>query len=142
MEEVQKIIYKTFDGQIFEDKTVAEKHELALKKEAENTTYWRLSYKPDLTEGRGYYGTFHIKIVGFSKTNHKMYLEDWCYEKLGRRVALIMGCAPIENWNIYESTIEKFTACVGGSVGDYAYSASQRVLKPAESMRHLIEESL
>lgn len=121
VETITKEIYKTEDGKVFESKEDVEAHENKLKEEESKTSYWKISYKPDLTEGRGYYGGVYVKIVGGTQIYHNLYLETYCFEKIGGKVALVQGCSVTPNWSIREIDRNSFNQKCEHSVGDYYY---------------------
>ena len=121
MQTITKEIYKTDDGKVFESKKEAENYERKLKEEEAKTSYWKITYKPDLTEGRGYYGGIYVKIVGGKQTYHNLYLETYCFEKIGGKVALVQGCSAMPNWSIREINVDSFNQKRKHSVGDYSY---------------------
>lgn len=100
------------------------------KREEEKTvTYWRIINEPDLTEGRGHYGSIYVKVKVPQYTDPKLMLEDYCYRTFGRPVAFVQGCAPISNWSIHE--IDRVKWLEGGEirVGDYSYKSAKLELK-------------
>ncbi len=125
MEKITKEVWKTVDGEIFEKESDATEHENKLAKEAALTSYWYLRHNPDLTGGTGYYGGVYIKIVGGDKSLHEIYLEDWCHDNIGRKVAMVMGGVPIPSWETLPAKIEDFKNCNPRSVGYYSYEAQQ-----------------
>lgn len=135
-----KPMFLADDGKIFEKQIDCENYEKTLAKEAEKTTYWRVLFKPDLNEGRGYYGLKLIRCYGTDYKNQaKDLMEDWCYRTIGRPVAYVQGCSPMRNWCLMEIDREKFsdrTSCC--SVGDYSYQAEFVYLKVGEREEGLV----
>lgn len=66
--------------------------------------YYKVSYRPDLTEGRGF--KEHGVLTIGARDNHSMFAEHWCFDNFGNRIAFIMGvyndAAITENWRIKE----------------------------------------
>lgn len=117
---VEREIYFTKDGKEFTDKEEAKKHEKLLK----NSSYWIIIYKPDLTEGRGWYGKIYLTVIDGSRN----LIEDWCYENIGKQTEWVMGCSEIQNWRLIESEPSAFINKRKISVGDYSYEWEEKTL--------------
>lgn len=77
--------YKTSDGELFDDKKEAEKHELELQK----IKIYRVNYHPELNEGRGYLDKGYVFI--HANNFHEMFLKDWLHKKFGNPISFVMG---------------------------------------------------
>lgn len=83
-------IYVADDGKEFTTAVECEKYEAMLKEETKTTSYWRVVYKPDLTEGRGFYGLMYVKISKIAPhEDPKVWLMDYCFRTIGRPIAFV-----------------------------------------------------
>lgn len=94
--------YKTSDGELFDDKKEAEKHELELQK----IKIYRVHYHPELNEGRGYLDKGYVFI--HANNFHEMFLKDWLHKKFGNPISFVMGVygsnAIMDTYTWYEVT--------------------------------------
>lgn len=117
-------IYIAEDGTEFFSQTDCEKHEEKLKHEEKTTSYWQIIHKPDLTEGRGYYGLIYAKVRVGEYQDPEMLLQDYCFRTFGRLVAFAQGCSPMSNWWIEKSDFKKYKQGDKIKVGDYSYDST------------------
>lgn len=80
-------VYETGDGEVFTDKTIAEKHEATL----ENLKYFVVMEGNDLTEGRYHLKNRHVLAVN-AKSGHHLFSEFACNLIFGPPVEFVMGC--------------------------------------------------
>lgn len=132
MKKVTEIItaYLADDGTRFLTQQDCEKYE----KELSNATFWRLICAPDLTEGRGHYEMWILKVKADKHLPIKALVEDWCYRVYGRPVAFVMGVAPIISWFVTQVDRDAWNDAGKDrpndyvSVGDYKYRPYQHEL--------------
>ena len=91
-------------------------------------TYYRITYSPDLTEGRGYYKSMIVAVVRMSKKrNLPNELLQYLMNEIGKPIEMVMGVSPIDNWIISEpydfdnlTSLNKFlNEKVVVGIGDY-----------------------
>jgi hypothetical protein len=121
------IQYIADDGTVFNDEAACLTYEIEAAETAKNTTYWYVTFNPDLTEGRGYYGyaAFQLRASYMAKE----FMEDFCFERYGRRVAFVQGASPMPNWYLTKIEKDVFDRPVGGSVGDSKVKGNKYLLK-------------
>jgi hypothetical protein len=142
MKTKKSTIYVAEDGKEFTILRDCELHEAMLKEEEKTTSYWRVVYKPDLTEGRGFYGLMYVKISKIAPhEDPKVWLADYCFRTIGRPIAFIQGCSSINNWEIQQSTRELYLKGGKISVGDYSYDSTSLDLIAGEREVGLIERA-
>lgn len=120
-----KTVYVSNDGNNFESEKECLAYEKQQEEKENNTSYWRVMYKPDLTEGRGYYGLAHLSVEYSGYVNHEILVKDYCFRTLGRILSFVQGVAEMEGWIIKRITKEKFLKDDYTSVGDYKYKAER-----------------
>jgi len=116
---VTKVIAIADDGKEFDSETECIVYEAKQKEILKNTTYWRVVTSPDLTEGRGWYGTWYISIYNDTLSCDEMLLQDWLFRVKGRPIAFVQGVALIANY-IYRKidADEYFNNRTATNVGD------------------------
>lgn len=135
-----KKVYIAEDGTEFNSDSECIAHELKLKEEEKNTSYWKIINQPDLTEGRGWYGLKFVKVKVPDYVSSRNMLEDYCFRTYGRPVAFVQGCAPVSNWEIFLVDREQFLKGGKISVGDYSYEGTFLDLIMGEKEQGLIEK--
>lgn len=125
-----KEVFITDDGREFTDKSAAEKHETEETAKERRRTYWHVSHKPDLTEGRGMYGSLYVRCEEVEPYNAEMLMLDYCFRVLGSPVAFVQGCAPMPNWQLRKIESAAFHAPRDAKVGDYSHKAKSITLRP------------
>ena len=121
-------LFITPDGKEFLSKSKAKSYTDNTLKRKDNIKYFKVTYGPDLTEGRGYH---KLLLVAVERSYaHKLILEEFCEKYIGSRIAWVMGAAPMENWRITESSEESFMSSSKEFVycGDYKYSEKKLFL--------------
>lgn len=97
MQKILTVTYKTIDGKLFDNEEDALKHEKAYQ----NIKAFKIFAYPDLTEGRNG-PTFQGYLLVHAKSDHSLFVEDWCYRKYHNKVSFVMGAfssaAIRENW--------------------------------------------
>lgn len=131
MKTITKTVFVADDGTEFASEKACREHEERVAREEAETSYWRVICKPDLTEGRGYYRSLYLKVVGV-RYEPEAWVEDWCHRTLGRPLAFVQGVAPMRSWSVSEITKESFSEPGGVQVGDYRYEPEILVLTPGE----------
>lgn len=126
MKTLETTVYVADDGKVFSRQDECEKYEKEIERKEKLTTYWRVTHKPDLTEGRGNYGLTMIEVYGDLSYCENVYINDYCYRTFGRPIAFVQGCSPTENWNVLKIDKNLFNSMTNTRVGDYKYDA-QRV---------------
>jgi len=91
--------------------------------------YYTCSYKPDLTEGRGFTQRTHIQIQGRGSWIEEEQLKEYLYKRLGPKVAYVQGVSPTPNWELRESTEALFRQGRGITWGGYDNPATRLVLE-------------
>lgn len=125
MKEVTRKIYEAEDGKVFEDAAACQRYEAEIKEREKRTSYWRVTHKPDLTEGRGYYGCTFLEVYGPEWAQQEL-VEDYCYRTHGRPVAFVQGVSPMRNWSVAKLTREQFLKNEpSGRVGDYEHKGDR-----------------
>ncbi|MGT2429289.1 hypothetical protein ACU4HD_12180 [Cupriavidus basilensis] len=117
MEAINKTIYRADDGQIFETEKACVEHEAKITARAKLTTYWRVSHSPDLTEGRGFQALTLVECYGPEAWNAEMFMQDWCFRKLGRPVDFVQGVAPMPAWRVSAIDAAQFRTGAQSSIG-------------------------
>ena len=138
MRTITQKVYIAEDGKEFTTEFACKAYEAQLKADEKDNTYWKIIYQPDLTEGRGHYGLFFVRVKKCEHIRARVMLEDYCYRILGRPVAFVQGCAAIENWRIFESNREAYVAGGKIKVGDYSYDGERIELALGEKESGLI----
>jgi hypothetical protein len=107
-------------------------YEEQIEKRKKFTTYWNIVFSPDLTEGRGYYGSVHVEFYNeaFYWINSRSWIEDWCFQTYGKRIDYVQGVSPMENWKVYDITREGYLNESFTQVGDYKYPSKRLKLTP------------
>lgn len=94
--------YRTSDGELFNEKKEAEKHELMLQK----IKIYHVYYHPDLNEGKGYLDNGYVFI--HANNYHEKFLKDWLHKEFGNPVSFVMGVygsnAIMDSYTWYEVT--------------------------------------
>ena len=76
--------------------------------------YWKMSHNADTNETGLPMNRTYIKTVwqGFPAQQYAemLILEDFCFERFGKKTAYVQGVAPCENWKIWESNKADFDA--------------------------------
>ena len=136
MEELQTTVYRTLDGREFTNKAEAEKHEAAVAEREEQTTFWHVTHHPDLTEGRGWYGSAVLEVYVATKWWPVLALvEDYCARQFGRRVQFVQGCSAMEGWmltKLDDRAMFDRQAKGAAQVGDYKYPTKTIKLRIGE----------
>jgi len=97
-------------------------------------TYFDVIYKPDLTEGRGYYD--HITLAIASPYCAEQVALHYCFKKIGSPLEFVMGCQAMPNWILKNQgkfktleEIEKFkTQNVNRGIGDYVKWEPRKII--------------
>ena len=140
MKPVTRTVFEAEDGKIFEDAAACETYEAEVKAREKRTTYWRVTHKPDLTEGRGHYGCTFLEVYGPEWSQQDL-VEDFCYRTYGRPVAFVQGVSPMRNWSVFKMTREKFLQEEPTSrVGDFTHMGDRVRLVLAGGEKGLIVE--
>ena len=118
-------IFITSDGTEFLSELEATNYIKNILERKEKIKYFKISYGPDLTEGRGYCKLLLVAIEG--NFNHQLFVEDFCERNIGSRMAWIMGMSPISRWNLTEVDEESFINAkkLYVSCGSYKYYGKQ-----------------
>lgn len=94
--------YRTSDEKVFDDKKMAEMHELELQK----IKVYCVHYRPDLNEGRGHLERGYVFI--HANKYHEKFLKDWLHKKFGNPISFVMGVygsnAIMDSYTWYEVT--------------------------------------
>lgn len=103
-------VYKAEDGSEFATQKKCEEYE---RKTNGKIKYWVVFHNADCTETGVFQNKTYIKTIweGFPAqqgNNELEILEDYCYNKFGKRTAWVQGVAPCENWKIREIKKEVF----------------------------------
>jgi|HigsolmetaAR206D_1030411.scaffolds.fasta_scaffold00003_16 hypothetical protein len=124
MKEVTKTVtvYMVGDKE-FISKNEAEAYEKKLKKRLD-FSYYRVRYKPDLTEGRGYYKAMIVATLG---TRNSVY--QYLVKHVGDPLAFVMGVEPMDNWIVNDKKrfddleeLDRFLSeKVSVGIGDYIH---------------------
>jgi len=115
----------TITKYIADDGTVFDDEEKCLKYESIPKYYFKIICNPDLTEGRGYYGAYTVKVKNKPADMALPYVQDWCFSNLGSPITHIQGVSPIRNWIIYESNKETYEQGFYVTAGDYKYPSKK-----------------
>lgn len=131
MTPVQQTVYRSDDGIDFTNVEACLAHE----KRMVDTKLFCVTHSPDLTEGRGYYGTTYILAEHASLEE----IEDFCYRHFGRKVVYAMGVqsAKMNNWNVTE--VDKKTPKHGSRVGDYENAFDMMTLIWSDSVQGFVD---
>lgn len=97
-----------------------------------NMDYYVIQYKPDLTEGRGYYGKM---VVGVPRTHVSNLIYQFISENIGSPLAMVQGVSPINNWIVskankfkdVKSLIDFLDVGLQTKVGDYSYDNKENI---------------
>jgi len=140
MREVEKKVYQADDGKIFESRQECEKYEADISARAKRTTYWRVTHRPDLTEGRGYYKATLLEVYG-PEYDAGVWVMDWCTRKIGRPLAFAQGVAPMDNWKMKQINREQYLKDGQHTrVGDHTYPATRLRLVKGPREMGLVED--
>lgn len=90
----KKIEVYVVGGKEFLNKEEAKRYEEKLNQKLKYT-YYIVSYKPDLNEGRGYYRKMIVVVDDQFVSNA---LLQFLVTELGRPVEMVYGVDPINNW--------------------------------------------
>lgn len=75
--------------------------------------YWLVAHNADCTETGCPMNNTYIKTIweGFaaqqSESAEHAILEDFCFQRFGKKTVWVQGVAPTENWRIYYSSEDK-----------------------------------
>ena len=126
MKPVQRTVYEAHDGKLFETAAECRKYEELAEQKAKQTTYWAITNRPDLTEGRGWYGLILVECYGPARHDAEGYMLDYCFNNLGRPIAFVQGASPVRNWMLRPIEREYFDRADHSThVGDHAYEAQR-----------------
>lgn len=125
-----KEVFITDDGREFTNRAEAEKHEKAEAAASAHRTYWHIAHNPDLTEGRGMYGSTYVKCEGVAPYNAEMLMQDYCFRTFGSPAAFVQGCALTPNWKLRQIDRDAFLQPRDARVGDYSHKAKTITLRP------------
>lgn len=126
--------FVAFDGEKFLNQADCEKHEAkvqALQKRMAGMQFFVLTYRPDLTEGRGFYGRVHIAIDGYPQGYPvRARVLKAAFLLGGDPIQFVQGAAPMEGWVLTESTAERWArrASDRPKVGDYDHDPEELFL--------------
>lgn len=109
-----------------------EKEELARWKEIR---FFRVIHSPDLTEGRGWGASTYLAVEAGYSAQH--YVELFCEQTFGSRVAFVQGCSPMTSWTIYDVTLKQFIEKLPGTLGDYNRQVDQIFLSNGKPLKDL-----
>lgn len=138
MKRVNRTVYEADDGKVFEDEVSCTTYEAQIREREKRTTYWRVTHKPDLTEGRGHYGCTFLEVYGPEWAQQDL-VEDYCFRTYGRPVAFVMGVSPMRNWYLGKLTRDQFIKEMPeGRVGDYSHKGERVQLVMGEGEKGLI----
>ena len=112
-----KQVYISDDGKTFPTEAECVAHEKVIADHRKNTTYWVVRANADTTEGRGHNTLYLIEAYTPGWIEPRVWMEDWCYRNLGRKVDFVMGVSPIESWILYESDAKRYMSDLGASIG-------------------------
>ncbi|CUJ01638.1 hypothetical protein [Achromobacter aegrifaciens] len=139
MKPINKLIYQADDGKIFQTAGECEKYEADIAARAKRTSYWRVSHNPDLTEGRGMYGSISLEVYG-PDYSADLWVRDWCFRTFGRPIAFVQGVSPMSNWTATQIDREAFMRGGEGRVGDSRTPGTRKRLVCGPRETGLIEE--
>ena len=105
-----EIIYKSKDGKTFKTEEECKKHD---EKYHKLVKYWRIDHTADENETgmcihRTYIKTIWEGFPAHQGENEYLILQDYCFNKFGKKTAWVQGVAPCSNWGIYKITKEDF----------------------------------
>ena len=139
MKEENRRVFVADDGAVFDTQAGCEAYEKEIADRKKRTTYWRVTHKPDLTEGRGYYGVLYLEVYG-PMYGAEAWVRDWCHRELGRPLEFVQGCSPMENWILRNIDRDQFFKPFGSKVGDYEYKPASMRLVVGPKSTGLIQE--
>ena len=137
MDIVTKPVYVAEDGKEFFTEAECKNYEA----EQANTQYWIVTFNPDLTEGRGYYGQalFSFMYHGYIAEDHML---DFCYKTYGKKVDFVQGASETQNWMIKKIDRLAFNAEHTAYVGDSRMKAKKYKLRFGADHRLEIAEEI
>lgn len=138
MIEEKVTVYRAEDGTIFEEKKDCEKYEADIKAREKKTSYWSVSCKPDLTEGRGLNSLMLLEVYG-PEYDADLWVKDYCYRNLGRPIAFVQGVSATPNWTVSKITREIFLKKCETKCGDFKYNHSIHKLVKGKREEGLVE---
>lgn len=126
------ITYIATDGKEFLTENECKIYEETVVKVKSQVKYYHSICSPDLTEGRGYYGSIYFAVYDPSYCPFERALK-YMIDKYGSPIAYVQGCSPMRAWSVPKECSEKdFIAKNGTRVGDYDYKAEQIFISQTE----------
>ena len=118
------------DGKEFNTPAECEKYEEEISKFGK---YWVVYHNADTTETGLCQNRTYIKTIweGFPAQqgeNETQILEDFCYDKFGKRTAWVQGVAPCENWILHQINQHEFENPVPVRWGGYDTKTEMLIL--------------
>lgn len=96
MKSVTKQFFESFDGKLFEDEALCKLHEDKIRDVMLNTHFFCVTHSPDLTEGRGYYGTDIIAIYSkYAKSAEEYVFAHYLKKNNGHLHSFVQGVQPM-----------------------------------------------
>lgn len=136
-----KEIYIAEDGTVFQSKSECLKYEADIEKQQKVTTYWRIAYNPDLTEGRGWSGVMYVECVG-PEYDAELWMRDWCHRTIGRPLAFVQGCVAMDNWRLIPVTRQEFMKPKPIGIGDSLFKPETKRLVVGPKEEGLVDPGL
>ena len=133
-----RTIYIANDGTVFPDKAPCEAHEKQIAETEKMTSYWHIFHSPDLTEGRGYFGSLYVKLICHDSHLAENFLMDYCFRSWESPIAYVMGASPTMNWGFSKCTRDQYAEARGTSVGDTKVAAKRITL--IQGAKNLVAE--
>lgn len=130
--------YIADDGKSFETERECLAYEEQQRERETLTTYWVVSSRPDLTEGRGWQERTYLEVYGITYPLQTA-VEDWCYRNFGRPMAFVMGVAPMESWRLVKIDRNEFLKPAPASIGDSKYGYKVVYLVMGKDEKGLVE---